>query len=286
MAADPSAGRLAPAKVNLTLQLCGQRADGYHLLDSTVVFPSVGDLISVEAASVLSLSVSGPFGDGISTGADNLVLKAAEILSQRAGVMAGAALHLEKNLPVASGIGGGSSDAAATLMLLSEMWDVQAGLETALEIGADVPVCCAAPAAQRMQGIGEILSPAPVMPEFWIVLVNPGICVPTGAVFSGVADKNPPRAPGPPANGFSDFAGLAAWLETQRNDLQSAAVAICPPVGDVLSALSPAPVSRMSGSGATCFALFETRSAAERLADNLRASEPWWVAVAPVSGHS
>ena len=284
MVADgAAASRLAPAKVNLNLHLCGQRADGYHLLDSLVVFPSVGDVLSVEDADVLSLSLAGPFADGLSAGGDNLVLAAAERLAAHAGARVGAALHLQKNLPVASGIGGGSSDAATALRLLAELWDCEIPEELALALGADVPVCCRAPAPQRMQGIGERLTSVRGLPAYWMVLVNPLVGVPTGAVFSGVADKNPPAGPEMPTGGFAGFDDFTGWLATQRNDLQAPAEAICPPIRAVLDALSCAPLARMSGSGATCFALFADQAGAENLTDQLRAQTPWWVTAAPVA---
>lgn len=280
MAADDTLEDLAPAKVNLNLHLCGQRPDGYHLLDSLVVFPRLGDHLSAEPASGLSLALDGPFGDGLSAGGDNLVLKAAERLSALAGGR-GAALRLTKSLPIASGIGGGSSDAAAALRLLARLWNVPIPPDLALGLGADVPVCCVAPSAQRMQGIGERLTPIPRMPEFWMVLVNPLVGVPTGAVFSGVADKNPPPGPDVPDDGFASFTDLVDWLRACRNDLQVPAEAICSPITDVLAALSDAPLARMSGSGATCFAVFESRQKAARMADSLR-QKSWWVAEAPV----
>lgn len=281
-AANAPVERLAPAKVNLTLSLCGQRADGYHLLESLVVFPRMGDVVSAEPAEGLSLAIGGPFSDAISNGADNLVLRAAEVLAAHHGIRGGAALHLSKNLPVASGIGGGSSDAAAALNALSEMWGVHIPDGLALRLGADVPVCCAAPAPHVMSGIGEQLVAAPCLPEFWIVLVNPMVGVPTGAVFAGVADKNPPRPPSPPPEGFPTFDDLVVWLSTQRNDLQPAAEAICPSITQVLEALADAPLARMSGSGATCFAIYPDRTSADAAADRVRSASSWWVAAAPV----
>ncbi|HET7410564.1 MAG TPA: 4-(cytidine 5'-diphospho)-2-C-methyl-D-erythritol kinase [Paracoccaceae bacterium] len=287
MAADAAAGvihRLAPAKVNLTLHLCGRRADGYHLLDSLVVFPEIGDRIEAHAAPGLSLEVSGPFAEGLSAGPDNLVLRAAAALAARHGVRQGAALHLVKNLPVASGIGGGSSDAAAALELLSRLWDVPVPDELALSLGADVPVCRAAPAPVRMQGIGDRLMPAPPLPGFWSVLVNPRVAVPTAAVFAGLRDRNPIPPPEMPGGGIGGFADFTAWLATQRNDLQVPATEICPAIGEVLDALSAAPLARMSGSGATCFALLPDQAQAEAQAEGLRRSRPgWWIAAAPVS---
>ena len=272
---------LAPAKVNLCLHLCGRRPDGYHLLDSLVVFPAVGDLLEAEPAPTLSLTICGPFADGLSSGADNLVLRAAAALAGHHGIAAGAALRLTKNLPLASGIGGGSSDAAAALRLLSRLWGVAVPEGLALSLGADVPVCCAAPRPMRMQGIGERLSPAPRLPSFWLVLANPLVAVPTGAVFAGIKDCSPPPAPPAPKVGFDRFDPFVGWLAQQRNDLQASAAALCPAIGEVLAALSGAPVARMSGSGATCFAVLEKEDQAIALADRLR-PRGWWVAAAPV----
>ncbi len=230
----------------------------------------------------MSLAVRGPFAEGLSTGADNLVLRAAEALARHHGIAGGAALRLAKNLPLSSGVGGGSSDAAAALHLVSRLWGVAVPDGLALSLGADVPVCCAAPRAMRMQGIGERLSPAPRLPRFWLVLVNPLRAVPTGAVFAGVRDRNPPPAPPAPDGGFADFDAFARWLGRQRNDLQEPAMALCPAIGDVLATLSDAPLARMSGSGATCFAVVEHEAEAIALADRLR-PQGWWVAAAPVA---
>jgi 4-diphosphocytidyl-2-C-methyl-D-erythritol kinase len=264
--------RFAPAKVNLFLHVTGRRADGYHELDSLAVFPAVGDVVRVRAAAALTLEVGGPFGVALASEPDNLLLRAARAL--RPG--GGAALALEKNLPVASGIGGGSADAAAALTALAELWGVETSLhEVAAGLGADVPVCLASRPA-RMQGIGEILAAAPVLPDFGIVLVNPGVAVPTPSVFKARA------------GGFSAVAGLpGAWpdvaamvddLNATRNDLQDAAIGIAPVIAavlDMLAALPGALLVRMSGSGATCFALFETPQAAAAAAETAR-RPGWW----------
>lgn len=283
MAADTAAvtvlSALARAKINLTLHLCGQRVDGYHLLDSLVVFPGVGDVLRAETSRTLSLTLDGPFGQGLSASGDNLVLQAAERL---AGVRPlGAALHLTKNLPIASGIGGGSSDAAAALDVLARLWGLQIPADLPLSLGADVPVCGCAPIAQRMHGIGERLRPVPQMPRFWIVLVNPLVSVATGAVFQGTVEKSPAPGPDLPV-GFKDFAALRDWLALGRNDLQPAAQALCPAIPKVLHALHDAPLARMSGSGATCFALYPDQAAADRKAEALRRETSWWVTAAPV----
>lgn len=268
----------APAKVNLFLHVVGRRPDGYHLLDSLAVFPGAADRLTAGPAPGLALTVTGPFGGGLDAGPDNLVLRAARALAERSGVTAGAALILDKRLPVASGIGGGSADAAAALRLLSRLWSV--GLpgsvlqELALGLGADVPVCLAGHAA-RMGGKGEQLSPAPSLPPFGAVLVNPGVAVSTPEVFrartgpfSGLAVL--PRS-------WPDAAAMALDLSALGNDLEAPALRLCPVVSDVLAWLRAQPgclLARMSGSGATCFGVFRDGSAASAVAD--RAPPPWW----------
>ena len=271
----------APAKVNLTLHLEGRRSDGYHRLRSLVVFAGIGDRVAVAPGTGLSLEIGGPFAAGLD-GTDNLVMRAARALAGYHGIPANARLRLEKVLPVASGLGGGSSDAAATLRVLAKHRRVAVPDGLALGLGADVPVCLAAPAPCVMSGIGDVLDRSPDLPESWLVLANPGVEVPTGAVFSGVADRHPPPGPALPAGGFADFDDLCAWLARQRNDLEASARAICPAIGEVLTALSSAPLARMSGSGATCFALCPDRATAEALAEHLRRNSDWWVAAAPV----
>jgi 4-diphosphocytidyl-2-C-methyl-D-erythritol kinase len=258
MAAAKSAlTELAPAKVNLYLHLRGRRADGYHLLDSLVVFPAIGDRLTAAAGQGLSLRIDGPFGAGLAADPDNLVLRAARALAKAHAMPPNAALRLEKHLPIASGIGGGSSDAAGALRLLSRLWGVDVPEELALSLGADVPVCLAAPQPRLMAGIGEHLSPAPPMPDFWMVLANPGVAVATGAVFAAVNQRDNPSAP--PMPSLTGFAALIDWLAQQRNDLQPAAISACPAIAEVLAALSDAPLARMSGSGATPPALRSSR---------------------------
>ena len=280
-AAEPALREAAPAKVNLYLHLCGRRADGYHLLDSLAVFPAIADRLTGGPGQGLSLQIGGPFGDGLAADPGNLVLRAARALAGAHGRAPDAALRLDKHLPLASGIGGGSSDAAAALRLLSRLWGVAIPEGLALSLGADVPVCLGAPRPRCMAGIGERLAPAPAMPEFWMVLVNPGVAVATGAVFAAVERRENPPGPKPPP--LPDFAALTGWLSRQRNDLQSAAVSICPVIAEVLAALDGAPLARMSGSGATCFALHEGEWGALAQAARLRLSRPgWWIVVAPV----
>jgi 4-diphosphocytidyl-2-C-methyl-D-erythritol kinase len=263
--------RFAPAKVNLYLHVTGKRADGYHLLDSLAVFPDVGDVVSAAPAEALTLAVGGPRGEGLHGETDNLVLRAARLLAPGRG----ASLRLTKYLPVASGIGGGSADAAATLKLLSELWDVTADLpRLALQLGADVPVCLASCPA-RMQGIGEFLRPAPRLPDFGMMLVNPGVAVPTPAVFKARHGEFSPPPDLPAA--WADVDAMVADLGACTNDLQNAAIGIAPVIGEVLAMLAALPgakLARMSGSGATCFAIFATSTEAAAAVDRL--PEDWW----------
>ncbi len=269
---------VARAKVNLCLHVTGQRADGMHLLDSLVVFPDVGDVLEVEPAPVLSLEIDGTFAAGLGTN-DNLVLKAARLFPDT-----GAAISLHKMLPVASGIGGGSADAAATLRAMSGLLGVSLpSTADQLALGADVPVCVRQEPV-RMSGIGEQLSPLPALPSFWMVLVNAGEAVPTGAVFSNMALRN--YAPVSPVSRFADAAELFDYLAEQRNDMQVAAIGISPAIGAVLDAIAGTEgcaLSRMSGSGGTCFGLYATESEARTAARSLSGAHPdWWVVAAPV----
>lgn len=266
----------APAKVNLFLHVTGKRADGYHLLDSLAVFPAVGDTIRLEPGEHLSLRIGGRFGATLSAEPDNLVLRAARLLAEHAGIAPSGQLHLEKNLPVASGIGGGSADAAAALVLLARQWNFAPPLlEIALKLGADVPVCLAS-RPMRMAGIGEILTPAPRLPAFGMLLVNPGIPVATAAVFRARSQAFSAPAALPAA--WPDAAAMAAWLSAQKNDLEAPAIALAPGIAAVLAQLRALPgllLARMSGSGATCFALFATPAAAAEAAACLKQPD-WW----------
>jgi len=274
----------APAKVNLYLHLIGRRPDGYHLLDSLITFADIGDRITAEPATTLSLEITGPEATGLANlGQDNLVLRAARLLADHAEAARGATLLLEKNLPVAAGIGGGSSDAAAALRLLAALWQPSIG-EEALgrlgeRLGADLPVCLYGRAAW-VSGIGERIEPAPDLPETGILLANPRKELPSAAVFAartGSFYEAGRFAPMP-----SDAAGLARALMARRNDLTDAAIGLVPEITAVLGRLAGLPgalLARMSGSGATCFALFPGRSAAYQARVALAAAEPqWWCA--------
>jgi 4-diphosphocytidyl-2-C-methyl-D-erythritol kinase len=269
----------ARAKINLHLHVVGRRDDGYHLLDSLVAFADVGDRLTVAPADGLTLSVTGPFAAGLDAESDNLVLRAARALAARAGIAPAGALVLEKNLPVASGIGGGSADAAAALRLLCRFWglDPASADSLAAGLGADVPVCVAGVPAV-MSGIGEVLTPAPALPDVGIVLVNPGVAISTPSVFRARSGA----FSGPayfPATGWHGCDALVAALRTTRNDLEPAARLLAPSIGQVLDTLGETPgcrLARMSGSGATCFGLFATPEAA-RAAVRTIARTGWWV---------
>lgn len=284
LAADGAVSDFAPAKVNLALHVTGRRADGYHLLDSLVVFAGIGDRVRAAPAEGLSLRIEGPGAAGIPAGADNLVLRAARTMQAGASPR-GSALVLDKHLPPASGVGGGSADAAATLRALAQLWGRPLPDPAAvLALGADVPVCLAGQAA-RMAGIGERLERCPPLPPVWLVLANPRVETPTAAVFSALATRdNPPLPATLPA--WPDAAALAGWLATQRNDLEAPARALFPVIDAVLDALAAQPgclLARMSGSGATCFGLFAGAEAAEAAARALAAARPgWWVEPAPL----
>lgn len=272
---------LARAKINLCLHVTGQRGDGYHLLDSLVVFADVADRLTVEASERLSLTICGPAGAGLAADEDNLVLRAAKAMGAAMGGLCGAAITLDKQLPIASGIGGGSADAAATLRALSRLWGVGVPSGAAvLALGADVPVCVAGRPA-RMEGVGEVVSRLPhPLPEAWLVLANPGVAVATPDVFRALRRRD--NAPLPRVlPRLQGIAELAAFLHMQRNDLEPAAMALAPAVGrvkDSLAAQQGCLLARMSGSGATCFGLFADPLGAAAAVSALRSAEPaWWI---------
>jgi 4-diphosphocytidyl-2-C-methyl-D-erythritol kinase len=258
----------APAKINLTLHVTGRRGDGLHLLDSLVVFADIGDRLKMTPAPETRLSVRGPMAAGVPTDACNLVLRAAALMGQSAR------FDLDKQLPVAAGIGGGSSDAAAAIRALRRYFD--ADMPDVAALGADLPVCLQARSA-RMRGIGEEVTPVPV-PPLPAVLVNPGVAVSTARVFAALRGHDGAGMPEMPI--FVAVSDCAAWLSGQRNDLEAPARALVPEIGQALIALagSGALLTRMSGSGATCFGLFrDQRSAARAAADIARAMPGWWV---------
>jgi 4-diphosphocytidyl-2-C-methyl-D-erythritol kinase len=268
----------APAKVNLFLRVVGRRDDGYHLLDSLVVFAGIGDEVVAAPRADLRLTLDGPEAGALRAEPDNLVLRAARALAAAAARTADADLRLVKRLPVASGIGGGSADAAATLRALLRLWGIAPEAvdlpRLALTLGADVPVCLAARAA-RMGGIGETITPPPRLPAFGLLLANPRIAVPTQAVFRARAGafSAPARLPAV----WPDASRMAADLAGLGNDLQDAALSLCPAIGAVLAAIAAQAgclLARMSGSGATCFGIFATPAHAAAAAAAL--PESWW----------
>jgi len=281
---------LARAKVNLALHITGRRPDGYHLLESFVAFPQIGDRLALEAAETLELRLEGPFARDLDGEADdNLVLRAVRgFAEQSGGAEPKVRLTLTKRLPVASGIGGGSSDAATALRLLEDFTGTYLSADQihqlALSLGADVPVCLM-PEPQIMRGIGDELSPGPAVPSCGIILANPRRNVSTPEVFKALAQTDNPAMPPVPEKfgGLSDFTD---FLASCRNDLQDAAVGLCPQIGDVLTALQDDTrigFVRMSGSGATCFGLCEMKDAMD-VERALREAHPdWWIASGPLS---
>jgi len=276
----------APAKINLYLHVTGRRDDGYHLLDSLVAFAGIHDMLMVTEAEDLSLAINGDFADRIAAGDDNLVMRAARALARAAGIEPQAAMTLTKRLPVASGIGGGSADAAAALKALSRLWAVELADDemaaVALSLGADVPVCLGGRTV-FMAGVGEKIIPAPVLPVCSVVLVNPGAALSTASVFKALGDNftaSDGRFDYVPADALE----LASILARRGNDLEAPAIGLVPAIGDVLAALTASDnvlLARMSGSGATCFGLFAEPGEAAEAAIAIAAERPeWWVSAA------
>jgi 4-diphosphocytidyl-2-C-methyl-D-erythritol kinase len=283
----------APAKVNLTLRVLGRRADGYHEIESLVAFAGVGDALSFAPGGALALTVQGPSAAQAGATADNLVLKAARALADRVPTVGAGTFDLEKRLPVAAGLGGGSADAAAALRLLARANGLASDdpllYAAARATGADVPVCLD-PRTRLMRGIGEVLFGPFTLPPLQGVLVNPGVALATKAVF---ARWKPPAAPVVPADltvltAMSKRDQLVRFLLSQANDLESAAIALAPVVADVLLELSSQPhceLARMSGSGATCFAVFASAADAIKAAEAIHAGYPnWWVRATALGG--
>ncbi|OAN78891.1 4-(cytidine 5'-diphospho)-2-C-methyl-D-erythritol kinase [Jannaschia sp. EhC01] len=257
----------APAKVNLALHVTGKRADGYHLLDSLVVFAGVFDWLTVEPASEMSVTVTGPKAEGVPTDARNLVWRAAEWAGRPSHIT------LEKHLPQSAGIGGGSTDAASVLIALG------CGPDGSEALGADVPVCWHRRPC-RMSGIGEVLEEVPDLPLMWMVLVNAGVAVPTGVVFQMMEDVDNAALPTPEWNDFDSF---ITWLATTRNDMEAAAKTVSPVIFEVLERLAQTEgcaLARMSGSGGTCFGLYATEKQAEAAAASMPSE--WWAEAALV----
>ncbi len=276
-AADAAAvdAEIAPAKINLALHVTGRRADGYHLLDTLVTHGGSADRVSVRRLDAvapageplpITLAIVAPAAAELEADADNLVLRAARLLDVEARRLGRAifpvALTLEKHLPIASGIGGGSSDAAATLRLLDRVWGLDLGrarlAELSLPLGADLPMCVWGEPL-RARGIGEAIEILPPLPRFRLVLANPGVAVATPAVFRALTTRDNPPMPEVPER-FADVAALVDWLAATRNDLEAAAITVAPAIAETLAEMRSRPgclLARMSGSGATCFGVFE-----------------------------
>lgn len=277
---------IAPAKVNLFLHVGPVDGDGYHPLTSLVAFADVGDIVSVERSDRLSLTIGGPFGASLADDPDNLILRALRALGEATGIgQPPLHVHLDKRLPIAAGLGGGSSDAGSALKLARDLLSLDiddAALgDIAGVVGADGPMCLHAHTAWA-EGQGEVLTFEPHLPPLPALLVNPGVPSPTGAVYR--AYDAAPRAlearPAPPADWSPS--SVIDWLAKQRNDLEAPAIALQPAIGTAMQAVAALPearLTRMSGSGATVFALFDTRGAAEAAAHQLAAEQPdWWIA--------
>ncbi|MGH6887822.1 MAG: 4-(cytidine 5'-diphospho)-2-C-methyl-D-erythritol kinase [Rhizomicrobium sp.] len=278
----------APAKINLCLHVGERRVDGYHDLESLAVFAAQEDGIWLERAEDFSLSVAGPFGAGLSPGNDNLAIGAARTLAERTRTRRGVRITLQKEIPLASGLGGGSADAAAVMRGLVRLWSLALDhhdlRRIAASIGADVPVCIDS-ATAWMEGRGERVTLLPAMPGVWLLLVNPRIAVPTAQVFAAIRERRGLglRCPTEP---FDDAPALVRFLQSTTNDLQLSACAIAPVIADVLDEIARLPgtlLARMSGSGATCFGLFENDRALRPALALLRERRPdWWLAGAPL----
>jgi 4-diphosphocytidyl-2-C-methyl-D-erythritol kinase len=276
----------APAKINLTLHVLGRRADGFHDLESLVAFAGTGDTLSLEPGRKLTLNVIGPTASLAGPETDNLVLKAARLLTERVTGLRVGTFHLTKRLPVAAGIGGGSSDAAAALRLLARLnglsLDDPRLREAARVTGSDVPVCLE-PRARMMRGAGEILGPPLRLPRLDAVLVNPRVPVETPAVFRqlGIAPGARLCGEAHPAIGEGTARSIVTALRSARNDLEQPARRLQPVIGDALAhvaATKACRLARMSGSGATVFGIFDDGNAAAAAARAVKAANPdWWV---------
>jgi 4-diphosphocytidyl-2-C-methyl-D-erythritol kinase len=276
----------APAKINLTLRVLGRRADGYHELESLVAFADMADTLTLRPGDTTTLDVSGPFATASGNVSDNLVLNAVSALGQRVGGLTAGHFQLEKNSPVAAGIGGGSADAAAALRLLARANGIALGdarlMDAARAVGADVPVCLESK-ARIMRGVGERLSPPINLPRLPAVLVNPGVPLATRDVFAKYSPASSSASLGDPPR---ERDALIEYLRQHGNDLTQSAIECAPAVANVLSALGViegVQLARMSGSGATCFALFASAGEAAAAASEVQGKHAnWWVTAATI----
>ena len=281
MTGDGTIRLAAPAKVNLNLKITGRRSDGYHLLDSIVVFTDFGDSVELSPATDDSVHITGPFADSLEPGIDNICLRALSAFRDAGGVAGPTAIRIDKQIPVGAGLGGGSSDAAAVLRHLNDVSANPLSAErlaaVALSLGADVPVCLAA-TAQRMQGIGEMLTPLNPPPRGHLVLARPDAMLATSDVFSRWRQVAPAKVT---ANTGGDLGGASAQIISAGNDLQTAATELVKAIDTVLRALRDCDgviAAQMSGSGTACFGLFEDAAAAATAAQTLADGGLWAVA--------
>jgi 4-diphosphocytidyl-2-C-methyl-D-erythritol kinase len=282
MTASPNLTGLAPAKINLFLHVGPVADDGYHPLASLVAFADVGDALTVTRAGALSLAVTGPFGGALAGEGDNLILRGLRALGEAAGIGAPpVAVTLDKQLPIAAGLGGGSADAGTAIRLAAQLLDLDLD-EAALEaiagvVGADGPMCLRARPAWAT-GRGDDLRDEPRLPPLHAVLLNPGLPSPTGAVYRAYDDAPKGGADCPEAPADWSPVAVIDWLKAQRNDLEAPALRVTPGIAEALSAMRAAPgcrLTRMSGSGATVFGLFDDAASASLAVGSLQRSG-WW----------
>jgi 4-diphosphocytidyl-2-C-methyl-D-erythritol kinase len=271
----------APAKLNLFLHICGRRADGFHLLDSLYVFTEFGDHVSLRPATNFDLQLSGEFSNAVASGEENIALKAARKLARYANYDSGVSMHLEKNIPVGAGLGGGSADAGAALRGVRDLWNCPVSdselQELALSLGSDIPACVMSRACQ-VRGVGEWLIPVFITPEVWVLLVNPRIELLTAQVYRNYTGAFRKEISLPER--INSFDELIALLTPVTNDLQEPAISMVPDIAKVITAIESTEgcrISRMSGSGATCFGLYESKDALMTAAREVEEAHPkWW----------
>jgi len=276
----------APAKLNLFLHVTGRRPDGFHLLESLIVFTEFGDTLEFEAADELFLHITGPLAHSLNAH-DNLVFKAAHLLREHAGVKSGAKITLHKHIPIGAGLGGGSSDAAAALRGLEQLWGLKLGesdrLQLAMQLGSDVPVCLNAKPGW-VSGVGENVQPVAVSGGAWVVLANPGVPLATADVFRRFSERFAETS-SPFPESIDSVAYMLRFLKPMRNALEAPAMELLPVIGEVLAALraTGCGLARMSGSGATCFGLYEKSGEAQAAAREIERLHPeWFVKATPI----
>lgn len=270
----------APAKINLSLHITGKRADGYHLLESLVAFTDFGDVLRLSSADAVTFQMQGAFATQL-LNEDNIVLRAARMLQEKAGISEGVHIALEKNIPVGAGLGGGSADAAATLRGLNELWNLRLKLDElsqlALHLGSDVPVCLQS-RSSWITGVGEHVNPAS-LPDIWLVLVNPRLPLLTAQVYHAFNGDLSDVTKLP--NTWCGIEDMISFLKAQHNALERPAISLLPVIQDVIAVIAATPeclLARMSGSGATCFGIYQTEHLAQQALLTIQAKHPdWWL---------